>query len=603
MKQIRLYYESLEQGFDYIRPAIRRSLGNNTDIVFVRRAKKASDLNEGALSAMLSMQTPDALITGISDGIEYPLVLIEFTEAVTTEDHELQRTYGALAACLSNCYYLKIAGEKQSEKEFGGADYNPYSSPKIFKEKVNYEGYIIANWDTETGNDYTLRRNDSFPSCPPVIPICEDTISAAVKAFEENPKGWYNRSLDILKTKDSYQSFIKKVNQATGTKELVQSWSTRRDSNLNKLRYFVKDDYVAAKINRFGHAMDPDRGILTFMSLLFSEEKKVYGIYALVRPRGGTLLSCDMTSLDLMRKKFVAALEKDSGGLPAWLQKELIKKANSATSMTDVINIQDVWEKNKSKINESKVVMTVAYFLDGLKLNHNGITFVWDKRKLIGTTERNFIPAYSKKFHFGVPVAPTKIARVRNEVDEDEVTYALVHKVLIPNGFSIVSVSYPGAQGGNAVLPNPENGKAQERIYVDTIAVPPANSDIDVVLNESKGMFNQREVESDVDKILQFKRNPKYKKALNETLLVAKVIDRNKRVQNIVVGVSFGVQSTTQTSWQPGTVDFIFRIVNRERWAIGIFNQSLLSLIPTIEGDTDFPAINVLSKSTNTLFP
>ena len=171
MKQIRIYYESIEQGYDYIRPAVESVCDMNTEVVFVRRPKKASDLIPGSISAILTMTTPDALITGVDNGKEYPLVLIEFTEAVTTEDHELQRTYGAIAAYLSGCYYLKLAGEKQSEKEFGGADYNPYSTPRIFIDKVKYEGYIIANWDTEAGNSYTLQRNEKLPSCPPRIAI------------------------------------------------------------------------------------------------------------------------------------------------------------------------------------------------------------------------------------------------------------------------------------------------------------------------------------------------------------------------------------------------------------------------------------------------
>lgn len=593
MKQIRLYYESLEQGYDYIRPIIEQAIDKDTELVFVRRPKKYSDLNQGSISAILSMTTPDALITGVYDNKEYPLVLIEFTEAVTTEDHELQRTYGAIAAYLSNTYYLKLAGEKQSEKEFGGAEYNPYSTPHIFIDKVGYEGYIIANWDTEKGNDYTLVRNDSFPSCPPRIEIFEDTIKNAITAFVKNPKTWYNQSLNGLKSTASYKAFRHKVDSATGAKELLESWANRRDSNLNKLRFFVRKDYVAAKINRFGHAMDPDRGILTFMSFLFSESTKVYGIYALVRPRGGDIMKRDMDSLEMMNKKLAAAFDKDTGGLPEWLKKEITKVAKNAKSLNETIDIQYIWEKNKNRILESKVVMTLAYFLDGMKLNYNGITLVWDKRKLLGTSEKSFIPAYARQFNFGVITTPTPLAKVEDEVDEDEVTYAVVHKVLMPNGFKIVSVSYPGAQGGNAVLPHPENGKAQERIYLDTIALPPANAGIDVVLNESKGMFVEREVASDVDKILEFKSSPAHIAALNETLLVAKVIDKNKRIKNIVVGVSFGVRSETYTVWQPDKVDFIFRIVDRENWAIGIFKQAMKDLIDKIEGKTDFPDIYV----------
>ena len=130
MKQIRIYYECIEQAENYIKPIIEKIIDKNTvEIVLVKRPKTAKDLNSGSISAIQTMTTPDALITGISNGIEYPLVLIEFTEAVTTEDHELQRTYGAVAAYLSGAYYLKLSGEKYSEKEFGGAKYNPFSTP------------------------------------------------------------------------------------------------------------------------------------------------------------------------------------------------------------------------------------------------------------------------------------------------------------------------------------------------------------------------------------------------------------------------------------------------------------------------------------------
>jgi len=599
MKEIRLYYESLEQGFDYIRPIIESVSRGQADIVYVRRPKKSSDLSEGSISAILSMTTPDALITGVVNGKEYPLVLIEFTEAVTTEDHELQRTYGGIAAYLSGIYYLKIAGEKKSEKEFGGAPYNPYSTPRIFIDKVGYEGYIIANWDTQQGNDFTLERNQSLPSCPPDIPILKDTIQSAVIGFLYGPEDWYANSLELLKKRDSYIKYRKLVDQASGADDLLESWRNRRDSNLNKLRYFVRKDFVAAKINRFSHAMDPDRGIVTFMSFLFSEEYKVYGIYALVRPRGGDVLKKDMNSLSSMREKLAAAFEKDdeAGGLPSWLTKEITAIANKAKSLEDVINIQYIWEKYADRICESKVVMTLAYFLDGLKLNHNGILLVWDKRKLVNTKSANFIPAYSKRFNFGVITKPTPIIPVINEVDEDEVTYTIVHKVLIPNGFRIVSVSYPGAQGGNAVLPEPEKGKAQKREYPDTIAIPPAGSSISVVLNESKGMFNASQLAQDTKKLLLYKTSTAHKKALKETLFVAKVIDLNDNLKDIVVGVSFGVLSRSATRWQPDEVDFIFRIVDRKRWAIGIFKQEMKDLISKIEGNTDFPDVQVLDPS------
>jgi len=399
-----------------------------------------------------------------------------------------------------------------------------------------------------------------------------------------------------LKKDKSYQTYRKQVDTATGTKELLKTWENRRRGNLNMLRYFVKPNFVAAKINRFSHAMDPDRGILTFISFLFSETREVFGIYALVRPRGNDLMKQDLTTLELMRSKLHTALDMDKGGIPNWLIDEFKEVAKTAKSLDEVIDFQYVWEKHITKITDNKVVMTIAYFLDGIYLNHNGICLKWNKRKLVNSTNKNFFSAFSKLFGFSIYTKPTPIIEVANEVDEDEVTYTIIHKVLIPNGFQIVSVSYPGSQGGGAILPNPELGKSQPREYPDVIALPPTHSKIDAVLNESKGMFSKSNIEKDLGKIMRYKTDEKLQAALKETLLVAQVIDQNKQLKNIVIGVAFGVKNNTTTDWRPDNVDFIFRISNRNEWAIGIFKQEMSDLIKKIEGKTDFPTVYKLSK-------
>jgi hypothetical protein len=601
MQEIRLYYESLEQGSDYLLPMISEVVPTGTNIKLVKRPKKANQFSEGALFSIMSFTTPDALITGIKNGIEYPLAIIEFTEAVKTEDHELQRTYGALASYLSEIYYIKISGNKESEKVFGGAEYNPFSTPKILIDQFGYEGYIIADWGTETDNKFTLQRNPNFPSCPPEIPILKSSIKAIVNAFLKSEQNWFENSIKDLKQASSYQSYRKEVDKATGAIELLQTWQGRRATNLNKLRYFVNNDWVGAKINRFSHAMDPDRGILNFISFVFSKTHKIFGIYALVRPRGNDIMKKDLDSLTTLRSKLKEAIAKDSGGVPSWFTDELIKAAESAKTQNETINFQSVWEKHKEKILNNKVVATIALLLDGMCLNHNGIKLVWDRRKLLGNGKGEILELLKTYFSSTNYTSASILVEESNEVDEDEVTYAIAHRVLIPNKFKIVSISYPGSQGGGAILPDPELGKAQPREYPDIIALPPIkNTKIDVLLNESKGMFRQADIKKDTKKILRYKHDKKLQNALKETLVVAQVIDKNDNVRNIIIGVAFGVRSSTPTTWEPDEVDFIFRITNRKKWAIGIFNQALRNLIPKIEGNTNFPKVYKLAPKIET---
>jgi hypothetical protein len=592
MQEIRLYYESLEQGSDYLLPMINEVVPKGTNIKLVKRPKKANQFSNGALFSIMSFTTPDALITGVTKGIEYPLAIIEFTEAVKTEDHELQRTYGALASYLSETFYIKISGHKESEKVFGGAEYNPYSTPKILIDQFGYEGYIIADWGTETDNKFTLQRNLNFPSCPPEIPILKSTIQAIVKAFLKSENNWFKTSIKELKQTTQYKTYRKEVDKATGAKELLETWKGRRATNLNKLRYFVKKGWVGAKINRFSHAMDPDRGILNFISFVFSKTYKIFGIYALVRPRGNDVMKKDLDSLATLRSKLKEAIKKDSGGVPKWFTDELVKFATNAKTQNETINFQSVWEKHKEKISDNKVVATIAFLLDGMYLNHNGIKLVWDRRKLLGNGKGDMLELLKTYFSSTTYTSASELIEESNEVDEDEVTYAIAHRVLIPNKFKIVSISYPGSQGGGAILPDPALGKAQPREYPDIIALPPMkNAKIDVLLNESKGMFRQAEIKKDTAKILRYKNDKKLQTALKETLVVAQVIDDNDNIRNIIIGVAFGIKSNTQTTWKPDEVDFIFRITDRKKWAIGIFNQTLRNLIPKIEGNTNFPTV------------
>ena len=598
MLEFRIYYECLEQGYHYILPIISEVVPN-IEIKMVKRPKSSSQLADGAISAIMALTTPDILITGVKNNVEYPLILIEFTEAVQTEDHELQRTYGSVAAYLSKMFYIKIAGHKQSEKEFGGAEYDPYSTPKMLQMQYGYKGFIIADW--QTGNDvYNLERNTEFPSCPPLIPILKETIQKMAIGFQQNENQWFINSINSLSTSVSYQNYQTKIDQAKGADELLQNWKSRenRNKNLNQLRYFVRNSWIGAKINRFSHAMDPDRGILTFVSFIFSETHQIFGIYALVRKM--QILKTEITDLSTLRQQLRIALEKDEwlkgkeDNLAKLLALELISIADKAVSLDQEIDFQYFWEKYAHRIKENKVILTLAYFLDGMYLNHNGIKLVWNRKKLLGNSKPTFLENLSKYLGFGNLISPNSVEEVRNEVDEDEVSYAIVHKVLQTNGFKIVSVSYTGAQGGSAVLPEPEKGKEQSREYPDVIALTPNNQD--VILNESKGMFRQAEIEKDTAKILRYKTDEKYQKALKENLVMAKVIDRNDQIYNILVGVSFGVKNNTSTTWELDNVDFIFRIRDRTRWAIGIFNQNLRDLIPVIAGDTDFPVVYKISN-------
>lgn len=254
-------------------------------------------------------------------------------------------------------------------------------------------------------------------------------------------------------------------------------------------------------------------------------------------------------------------------------------------------DITDVILKNEKDIS-GRVIMTVCYFLDGLRLNQNGLKITWDRFKLLETEPENFLEGLRRKFGFDVPSEPIPIRLLTENCNEDEITYAIVHRVLLPNNFRVVSVSYPGAQGGAAVLPEPGTGKSQKRNYLDVVAFPPNDAEVgfDVLLDENKGMFAAKKVEEDVEKLRRYQTDAVYKKALQTALIRAKVFSPDGKLRDIAIGVGFGVKENNRTTWNPAEVDFIFRVKERKRWQIGIFSRDLNNLIAKVEGETDFPA-------------
>lgn len=602
MIEIRIYYESLEQAEHFTKPIIQRILEpyQESKITLVRKATskgKEDDLEKSnVIGGIYTLVVPDILITIIRDEIETPLAIIEFTEAVTTEDHELQRSYGAVAALLAKCFYVKISSQKESKSVFGKAEYNPYISPRAFWEKLNFKGFIIADWETEENSPQNLKRLSNFLACPPELPLLQDTIEKAIKSLLINESDWFeNACLELEKT-ENHKIFWKKVSTAETLDERVEIWRNRERESKTQLRYFVREDWIGAKINRFSHVMDPDRGILTFISVLFSSNRKVYGIYALQRPKSGEELKKPFEKIEDLPRRFETALKKDENKLDKWLADEIRSKIAKAEKLTDVIDIHDIFEANRSKIS-ARVIQTLAYFLDGIYLNHNGVKLVWDRYKLIGCKQKNFLDGVREKLKFSVITKPLEIEQISDDITEDEVTYTIVHRVLIPNKFRIVSVSYPGAQGGMAVLPEPEKGKSQKRSYLDVIALPPKDvSTFDILLNENKPAFSNAGVKSDVEKLRKYVANPKYKNALKQSLLEAKVIDEKGELKKILIGVGFGAITKKKTDWDTNGVDFIFRIESREKWSIGIFKPELLNLIKSIAGETDFPIVYKIKK-------
>ena len=132
------------------------------------------------------------------------------------------------------------------------------------------------------------------------------------------------------------------------------------------------------------------------------------------------------------------------------------------------------------------------------------------------------------------------------------------------NKAKIISVSYPGAQGDRAVLPQSNLGRRQERKYIDIISLI---SDKYINLNESKGRFNISEIRKDIAKLNNYKYNETYKKALY--ILINK-LSKNVKSNELLLSVSFWATTLSNLKDIPiNELDFFVAInYEKKQWKI-----------------------------------
>lgn len=561
-------------------------------IRLVKRVVRPEQMKDSCLRPICALANPDVLVTTVYGGREIPLIVFEFSEAVLTEDHELQKSYGACSAWLSGIFYVKISGLKQSSNKSGGADYNPYASVRMMRENAGFQGFIYAEWPLQDRDLRQLKTADGFFSCPPRVQLAQDVIVATLYGAMDSSKDWFRKARLSLKSKDSWKAFNEKVKAAPGADDLLAIWRARADKRPPKnTRFFVSEDSLSAKINRFSHAMDPDRGILIFMAMIFSEgpkQRKIYGVYALERTKS---MKEEILSIDDLLYRTKKAMDKDRVSL--CFQDSVLKKIKNAQIMDADMGVEIDFHQeleHKLKIGAGKVFSTLGFFLDGIRLNHNGPLLTWDRSKLLGGgVEMDYKKLLARYFGFSSDYCPVDLRPpAADEIDEDEVTYLFVHCVLVPNNFRLVAVSYPGAQGGTPILPRPEDGISQPREYMDVIAALPGQGG-DVLLNESKGDYKRRDIERDVKKLSRYKGERKG--ALTNALIKAKILDENGGEYTVLIGVSFAIKREQKISWSPGEVDFMFMVLGRGKWKIGVFSDLLAKRIKSHMGVSKLPEL------------
>jgi hypothetical protein len=166
MKEVRIYFECLEQGAHFIKPILEQSDEFKKKPFEIKLIKLTGNFKyySKLVAPIVYLKDPDILITVIENEIEYPLFQLEISTAVFTEDHELQRFDGIVASTENNCIYGKLSPiNKTSQSAHGGnTEFDYITSYKAAYEKFRKMSYHF-DWPCDAKGNVIV--NSTYLSC------------------------------------------------------------------------------------------------------------------------------------------------------------------------------------------------------------------------------------------------------------------------------------------------------------------------------------------------------------------------------------------------------------------------------------------------------
>jgi hypothetical protein len=506
--EIRIYFESLEQAYHYILPIVQKTLQTLKTDSKIRLVKLAKDYTSyGKRTApIIFWKEPDILLSIVEREIEYPLLLVEFSSAVFTEDHELQRFDGLVAAAKNNCIYAKISPtSKQSPYEHGGNIEFDYAGPFSLIYRKFRKLFFHFEWECDDKG--VVKVNTDYVSCPPKIEEFELLIRLIFTEIIKHgySSEWIEKVVKALNEQSHFTKWIEKIEK---TPEVDVTCL-----NTSRTRWLEKDNLIGCsalelKLNRFGHAMDPERGMLAYYGvmggkviskMMFDEENDAWykdipketEIKKYIRRNGLN------TPYD-----FLYCFALGSGLHENDEFMTVVKKFEKVSSETIVVDLTGFIKKNFFQL--SKPLKTIFGYSTLFTLeNRNG------ERKVVFEWEPYDEP---KLFENYKSVTSTK---ERIALEEDDVTYIIIHNILRPNGYRIIAASYPGAQADRVILVEPKTGRRQKRKYLDIICYLPEKT---TNLQENKGVYQPGQVQQDIIELSKYKMEKAYKDGLKAFL-------------------------------------------------------------------------------------
>ena len=453
-KEIRIYYESIEQAKFFLEPCVKDAFGRDTVITFIEVVPpRADSVIALRLAKSLSQRNPDGIVTVILDGEEFPLVWIEFTTQVATQDHALQGFPSFIAAGLNEIPLVRIVASRISASEHGGESDYDFTQPYKLLWREYKTPSIELIWPTSTDGSTALRNPDHM-ACPRGDLGLVEVLKASFGGVET--EGSAAAGLAAFALKQGSETAIAIARNMGETTAFVPAPRSTRFFRDSRGRWTLK-------FNRWGHSMDPERGMAQYYATLLGS------------PIVGRLHDKQADSI----REALNNLRIGTG----------INVTVSSPEPGSVEITQDIVTSNLNRAGQ-----IIAKYMDEFTISREDgseiVVLKWD-------------PKQFQDLPLKFETAPITSISSKNDLTEDDVTYVVANEVYPKNGFLIHSVSYPGAQGDFALLTG--SGRAVRRKYFDVIATKHLPNGLVVALTEVKGSGVASIIASDIEVVLAWR--------------------------------------------------------------------------------------------------
>ncbi len=505
IKEVRVYCECYEQGLyllDYIsNNNVLREVEHK--VIYTKPNNFSAYRNDSVISKLFSHKDFDGFISIVEkDNTEHPIVAIEFSTAVPTDDHIMQRYDVMYWSTYYQTPCIKISPSEMNNTDFGGGT----------KIKIHHEYYTTLNmggvyyhidWPLIENSDLVMTDNAKI-SCPPFLNELKKIMNGMIESFNKSA----NDTEYFETEKNKYSSFVR------------SNYNYERLEFANSSRIRVgADGKLTLKFNRYGHGMDPERGMLLFLNKNYNQKPIVkFLVQRENRSKYNSLY--EGSNQDAIMEIIDTKVIPNDNNVTFDIAYDLLKKATNTHKLFKSALIKD----NIVKINDNdlinclnsnlSVINNLLHFGEKIilcDLNDNVIVEINWNLELV---DNYYLTERKRSLMTSKTKMPIKLL-LNDIINEDVVTFASM-SVFLMNNMKNIAVSYPGAQGDRKILQG--TGLTTKRDYIDIISVHKcSDNEYDVFLQENKKKIYETQ-RSDIDKLISVRSDSKKMVELNQLI-------------------------------------------------------------------------------------